>query len=216
MKAKDFGQFLEAFAEMLAEAGSVGQARAWRELMPIFKAKPLADIKDICKLMAQIDSAKHAGGFDIQNVITLMRSLKRCLGDNAKKAFIDDLTRLANALGPFSRFPIADFTNAMVVSLTRPMTTQAYQVNEPPIDLIKSYLRDLEDALRDEVKFPELFKKLKNDRDMKAPQVKQLAKEFAAASEKTKESALDRILARHESLVGVGARAKATGGRTAA
>ena len=216
MKAKDFGQFLEAFADMLADAGSISQARAWRELLPIFKAKPSSDMKDICKAMARIDSATHTGGLDIQDVIALIRSLKRCLGDHAKKAFMDDLTLLADALGPFARFPIADFTNAMVASLTEPITTRAHPPNEPRTDLIKRYLRDLEDALGDEARFLELFKKLKNDREMKAPQVKQLAKEFAAASEKTKENALDRILARHESLVGTGARAKATGGRTAA
>jgi len=216
MKAKDFGQFLEAFADMLADAGSIGQARAWRELLPIFKANPSASVKDICKAMAGINSAATNGGIEIQNVITLIRSLKRCLRDNAKKALFDDLTLLADALGPFARFAIEDFANAMVVSLTAPMTTRGHRSSEPCPDLIKSYLRDLEDALGDEARFSELFKKLKKDRDMTAPQVKQLAKEFADASESTKENALYRILARHESLVGAGARAKATGGRTAA
>ncbi|SRR5258708_6833282 len=215
MKAKDFGLFLEAFADMLGDAGSIGQAQAWRELLPIFKAKPSAGMKEICEAMARVDPTTPTGGVEIQNIITLMRSLKRCLGDNAKKALIDDLNLLADALSPFAQFSIADFTNATVASLT-PATTLAHRSSEPHHDLVKRYLRDLEDALGNEAAFPELFNKLKKDRDMTAPQVKQLAKEFADASERTKANALDRILARHESLVGAGARAKATGGRTAA
>jgi hypothetical protein len=216
MKGKDFGQFLEAFSEMLAEIGPVGLAQAWRELLPIFNAQPLMDLKDICKIIAQIDPATVARQADLQSLVSLMWSLKRCLGDNAKKAFIDDLTLFANALGPFGQFRVADLTRVIVQRMMEPATAPARRPGGPTADLIKHYMSDLESALGDDARFSEIFKQLKNDRDMKAPLVKQLAKEFAGASEKTKESALYRILARHESLVGTGARAKATGGRTAA
>jgi hypothetical protein len=70
--------------------------------------------------------------------------------------------------------------------------------------------------LGNDTRFTEVFERLKNDKNLKAPQVKQLAKEFANASGKTKDDALFRILARHQKLMGTEARAKATGGRTAA
>jgi hypothetical protein len=216
MKAKDFGQFIDAFAELLGEAGSAGSARAWRELLPIFTINPSIELKDICKIIDKIDPATITPGADIQNLVSLIGLLKRCLGDNVKATFTKDLTLLATALGRFGQAQIPQFTEVLVQRIAEPTAAPAAQPNGPLTDLIQRYLTDLKSAVGDDGRFTELFKKLKSDPNMKAPQVRQLAKEFTGAVEKTKGGALSRILARHESLMGLEARAKATGGRTAA
>jgi hypothetical protein len=86
----------------------------------------------------------------------------------------------------------------------------------PPAELVKKYLSALQEALGNDARFAEVYERLKKDKNMKAPQVKQLSKEFANTAGSTKDDALFRIQARHQKLMGTEARAKATGGRTAA
>jgi hypothetical protein len=215
MTAAEFQQFIEGFANMLSTAGAIGQANTWRALLPIFEATPSASVKDVCKVIAAVRLAADADDVGMEEVVTSTQQLSQCLGENAKKAFIDDLAVFARTLGPFVGVSIADFTATTVMSLREAVVTPNGQAADAG-DLIKTYLRSLEAALGDDEKFREVFGRLKRDSAMKSQQVKQLAKIFAGASGKTKTDALDRILARHESLTGAGARAKATGGRTAA
>jgi hypothetical protein len=183
----------------------------------LFEAKPSATVKEICKVIDGVRlSATDSDDVDIDEVVTSIELLKRCLGENAKKPFVNDLTVLARTLAPFAGVSIADFTGATVMRLAEAAATPDGQAAGQAGDLVKSYLRNLEVALGDDEKFREVFDRLKRDPAMKAAEVKQLAKIFAGAAEKTKGAALDRIWARHELLIGAGVRAKATSGRTAA
>jgi hypothetical protein len=108
-------------------------------------------------------------------------------------------------LALYAGFSISNFADAAVARLS---WTSA--------DLVAHYLRRLEKSLGDESAFLEVFNSLKKDTAIKAAEAKQLARAFAKASAKSKDDALDRIWSRHASLIGVGARARATGGRTSA
>jgi hypothetical protein len=209
----EFGQFIEAFADMLTAAGAIGQASTWRALAPVFRIKPSASVKELCKVMSGASASAGTDDTCIKNVVTSIDLLKRCIGENAKKALLNDLTTLAGALSPFEGVTVADFVDATTAKIEAALSPQ---VPAPSGDLINSYLLALEAALGDDAKFREVFDKLKRDPAMKAPQAKQLAKSFAGAAGNSKTGALDNIWARHESLIGAGARAKATGGRTAA
>ena len=142
-----------------------------------------------------------------------MELLKQCLGENAKKPLLNDLTTFARALDPFAGIAVADLVDATAMKIA---AGSSPPVPEPSSDLINNYLLGLDAALSDDAKFREVFDNLKRGPAMKAPQVKQLAKSFAAASGSSKTTALDHIWGRHESLLSSGARAKATGGRPAA
>jgi len=214
MKAKNFGQFLEAFADILGQAGAVEQAGAWRSLSRIFQAMPSAKVSDVCKLLAGIDIAPRTGGASVQDVVALIPSLLRCLGDSAKKALVDDIKLLADALAPFANCPVLVFAEAAVARLSQPTTVTPRPPADPGTDVIEQYLRDLESALRDSARFTEVFNKLK--KEIKAPAAKRIALEFTKGKARTKRDALSLIWGRHASLVGTAARAKATGGRTAA
>lgn len=72
---------------------------------------------------------------------------------------------------------------------------------------------ELKDALGDDDKFKRLYEQVKN---LPKAEVLRLSKEFSGASSSSKSDALFRIWHRHDSLMTLAARARATGGRTAA
>jgi uncharacterized protein YktA (UPF0223 family) len=206
MKAKDFGKFVGSLAEVLGAAGATEQAGAWHSILRIFQAKPSSKVSDVCQILSDIDVNRGNQGMMVEKVIAFMPPLRRCLSESAKnKALMDDLELFGAVLAPYAGFPISNFADAAVARLS---WTSA--------DLVAHYLRRLEESLRNESAFLEVFNKLKKDTAVKAAEAKQLARAFAKASGRSKEEALDRIWSRHASLIGVGARAKATGGRTAA
>jgi len=199
MKAKEFAAFLSAFAEMLGEAGASPQSEAWHALARIFATKPSAQVSDVCEVLGTIKSPGGTGGPTLQSAIALAPSMRRCIG-LAKKALGDDISRLAEALRPFGYLRAAAFADAAVARLS-PWS-------------IETYVQELEAALHDSARFTEIFNRV--DKELKLPAAKKVAMAFAKGKAKSKGDALDLIWGRHASLLGTAARARATGGRTAA
>lgn len=216
MKAKDFGLFLEEFANVVSAQASP------KDLLSIFAANPAMDVKAICKLTENVNPGGMTPGGNIQSLLISLKAMRRCLGDNVKKAFADDLVLFTKTLDRFKHVKVAEFAAAVIEQMNsaaapRAAPRRTVQVPAvPPAELVKNYLSAFEEALGDDARFTDVFERLKKDKNMKAPQVKQLAKEFANATGKTKDDFLFRILARHQTLMGIEARANATGGRTAA
>jgi hypothetical protein len=199
MKAKEFAAFLNAFAEMLGEAGASPQSEAWQALARIFEAKPSAQVSDVCEVLGTIQSPGGTGGPTLQSAIALAPSMRRCIG-LAKKTLGEDISRLAEALRPFGYLRATAFADAAVARLS-PWSTE-------------TYVQELEAALHDSARFTEIFNRV--DKELKLPAAKKVALAFAKGKAKSKGDALDLIWARHASLLGTAARARATGGRTAA
>jgi hypothetical protein len=199
MKAKEFAAFLNAFAEMLGEAGASPQSEAWQALARIFEAKPSAQVRDVCEVLGTIQSPGGTGGPTLQSAIALAPSMRRCIG-LAKKTLGEDISRLAEALRPFGYLRATAFADAAVARLS-PWSTE-------------TYVQELEAALHDSARFTEIFNRV--DKELKLPAAKKVALAFAKGKAKSKGDALDLIWGRHASLLGTAARARATGGRTAA
>jgi hypothetical protein len=199
MKAKEFAAFLNAFAEMLGEAGASPQSEAWQALARIFEAKPSAQVSDVCEVLGTIQSPGGTGDPILQSAIALAPSMRGCIG-LAKKTLGDDISRLAEALRPFGYLRATAFADAAVARLS-PWS-------------IDTYVRELEAALHDSPRFTEIFNRV--DKELKLPAAKKVALAFAKGKAKSKGDALDLIWGRHASLLGTAARARATGGRTAA
>lgn len=199
MKAKEFAAFLNAFAEMLGEAGASPQSEAWQALARIFEAKPSAQVSDVCEVLGMIQSPGGTGGPTLQSAIALAPSMRRCIGP-AKKTLGEDISRLAEALRPFGYLRATAFADAAVARLS-PWSTE-------------TYVQELEAALHNSARFTEIFNRV--DKELKLPAAKKVALAFAKGKAKSKGDALDLIWGRHASLLGTAARARATGGRTAA
>jgi hypothetical protein len=217
MNAKSFGLFLESFSETLDRAGAAEQAYAWRLLLPIFQAKPSAGVGTLCKSLAGIHCSDHGSGHTVEYVLELIPFFQRCLNHVAKKDSIADIKTFADALTPFARLPIVDVAAAAVARLSQPAAAGRLRSStELDADLVQIYVSRLQESLGNESTFLEVFNELKKDRAMKAGEVKRLAREFAKGAAKTKGDAFDLIWGRHASLMGAAAKAKSTGGRTAA
>jgi hypothetical protein len=199
MKANEFAKFLSAFAEMLGEAGAGPQSEAWHAIARIFEAKPSAQVSDVCEVLGTIKSPGATGGPTLQSAIALAPAMRQCIG-LAKKALGDDISRLAEALRPFGYLRAAAFADVAVARLS-PWS-------------IDTYVQELEAALHDSPRFTEIFNRV--DKELKLPAAKKVALAFANGKAKSKGEALDLIWGRHASLLGTAARARATGGRTAA
>src|SRR5262245_44024692 len=102
MKAKQFGQFIEIFSDVLDQAGAPAQARAWRAAASMFRTKPSANVKDVCKVISKVGRSIGPGSVDIETLIEIWPSMKRHLCSCAKKPFVDDLEALIESLAPFT------------------------------------------------------------------------------------------------------------------
>jgi hypothetical protein len=213
MKAKDFAQFLNQFSEVLSAQGA-NNASVWSDLAKIFEIKPRANVADVCK---QIEAAEPSAGRGINDLIDGMRGLKVVLSGHAKKALIDDLARVMDALSPHRNSSIEELSSAVRTALqaskSKPARSQRAELN---VEAVGRYLRQLETALGDEAGFVEVFELLKKDKAIKTPEAKRLAREFAKGAASSKEKALNLIWGRHASLMQARAKAAATAGRTAA
>lgn len=213
MKAKDFAQFLKQFSKVLSAQGGNGSA-AWNELATIFEIKPAATVADVCK---QVEAAAPSAGRGVGNFIEGLRSLEALLAGHAKKALIDDLGRVADALAQHRNTSIEELSSAVRTALqaakSKPARSQKAELNA---ELVGRYLRQLETALGDEAGFVEVFDALKTDKAIKAREAKHLAREFAKGAAASKDKALKLIWGRHASLMQARAKGAATAGRTAA
>jgi len=215
MKAKDFGKFLSAFANLLADAGATESARMWRVLLPMFEVRPSASVKDVCNVITQIDGGGQVGAPTVQDLVRMLSAMEQCFSQSAKKEFVDDFKRFGDSLCAISKTPLVDLADGAVNRLETLTSGSARKPAMPTAD-IQDYLRRLEESLDSRERFVEIFDILKNDKSVKAPDAKRLAREFTKQSAKSKTDALSRIWERHASLIEAGAKAKTTGGRTAA
>lgn len=218
MKSQDFAVFLEAFSEFLDAAGTFHHSRPWRALVALFNVKPSSKVGDICKAMVSVDVAVNGGGPFVQDLVQLAPAAVKFLTPYAKKQLLDDLKQVAETLSPYSGFPVENFVEAAVLRLSQPPARPVRARAPVAINLeaVHKYLVLLEAAFRDEQRFPEVFQALTKDKAIKKDEARQLAHDFAGATANSKGDALNQIWARHETLIGMRARAKATGERTAA
>lgn len=213
MKAKDFAQFLNQFSKVMAGQGSSSPG-VWNELAKIFEIKPTATVAAICK---HLEAATPAAGRGIGNLVDGMRDLKVLLTGHAKKALIDDLTRVTNALSQHRNSSVEELCSTvrtfLQASKSKPTRSRKAVLNT---EAVGKYLRQLETALGDEAGFVEVYDALKSDKMIRAPEAKHLAREFAREGATSKDKALKLIWGRHASLMQARAKGAATAGRTAA
>jgi hypothetical protein len=205
MKAKLFNEFLLALTDLFASAGINNQSAAWLAITPIFDVS--GSVKDVCKRLCDLTPSTTGEGPRVSDLILAFPALGKILRQTAKQQTIADFNLFTASVTPFASRGIHDLVNAM----TKRSGT-AGNISE----IVDEHLKRLESTLADEVAFLAAFNALKGDKLLKAPDVKQLGRAFTKQGSKSKADALQRIWDRHASLLAAGARAKATGDRTAA
>src|SRR5690606_20481126 len=62
MKARDFGDFISTFADLLHDASADRQSEAWRSLVPVFQASPSANVSELCKIIRTMEMPSGGSG----------------------------------------------------------------------------------------------------------------------------------------------------------
>lgn len=221
MKSKDFAEFLKALTELLGASDAATQCRAWQTILPIFNVRPKENVRTICKWLAEVSISGGEQTEDcFQQLIHLTPVIKGFLKTSAKKQIIDDFNVFADTIVILDGRSISKSSQEFVSRFSASSQKKPPKKGpSPPINIeetLATHIGRLKEALDDESAFAKVFDAIKMDKDLKAPELKRLARDFSGRSAKTKVEALDLIWDRHASLVGAANKNKNTGGRTAA
>lgn len=217
MKSQDFASFATDVAAVLNDNGAAEGADAWRLLASMFIVKPNAKVAEICGLISP-DVLSSPGGVRVESIVRSIPGLLKLLGPKPQKGLAETLRAIESVLLPHKSGGLAPLVEQVSAKLA------ASLVRRPPAggrgalnaDVVERHVASLEQSYRDEAAFKLAYSALTNDKAVKIPELKAIAKNFSGGTAKTKEQALKSIWRRHEVILIDRAKAAATGGRTAA
>jgi hypothetical protein len=156
------------------------------------------------------------GGSRVSAVLKALSGLNPFLKAIGKLPAVKDITVIEEVLQRHASSPVSVFVSAAVDVLLQPPVKKGAK-KAPPIreDLVNRYARRLEDALGDDPGFQGVFAHLSGDQSLTVAELKLLSKRFALSSGTSRDAALKKIYARHQSLMTSRARSAATAGRIA-
>lgn len=197
MKAADFARFLRAAGDLTKNQGLAAAAVT-------FDARPAATVAAVVKALPPSEASLWTSPGLLASALDAFRPLAETIG---KAGVAKDIDAFSAALrrGP------PEATAVRSAPKTRRSTVPGASPEE-----IAQYGRELAAALHDRQRFGEVFQRLSEDKSMGLAAMKAIALDFARAPAKSRADALKRIFARHQNAIGMDAKARATGGRTAA
>src|ERR1700730_3536815 len=104
MKAKLFGQFISALTQLLEDSGAHTQTRGWQSILPIFDVNASGSVKDVCKVLSEINLSRGNDGATIEELVRILPAMSTFLKQSAKKAIIEDFHLFASAISPLAPF----------------------------------------------------------------------------------------------------------------
>ena len=218
MKCRDFrSQVVMPAADFLEVGGGIESALALRALMPVLNALPDKSVADIAKRLKDLDLPSQVfGGIRVGAVLKALSGLSPFLKAIGKLPAVKDITVIEEVLQRHASAPVNVFVTAAVDALLHPPVKKGAK-KAPPVrgDLVDRYARRLEDALGDDPGFQSVFAQLSGDASLTVAELKLLSKRFALSSGASRNAALKKIYARHQSLMTSRARSAATAGRIA-
>jgi hypothetical protein len=152
---------------------------------------------------------------DLSVVVNALVDATRTFG---KADALKSLDAFAHALSKQKNENFPELMRALDHRLASPSRTPAGRTKPASLsdEEVKAYVQRLESALGEGSIFDELFNQLKNDKNVKAQDAKNIAKKFVGKAGKSKVDAFRLIYERHSSLMESQARAVSIGGRSAA
>jgi hypothetical protein len=213
MKSCDFGTALRALAALLETAGARPANQQVEAIAAVFEASTAT----IAAVVKRIDTlpAQSSGSPNVGDVARLLFPLRKLLEKIAKAGAVEDLKSVEALLLKRSSTDLDAFVRAAVDALgTPPKRKQAATALRD--DLVGDYHRKLDANLGNEGAFPTVYDDLRANGAMGKSELAALAKRFAGATVRSKADALKKIWNRHQQLLVFQAKARATGGRSAA
>lgn len=198
MKSGDFAKLLRAAADLTG-------ARVLASAAPAFESKPAATVAAAAKIIGgDPSSAVWADPAGLTRSLAALRPLVQIVGKTAVKD-VDAVIALCQGGPKAAPAPRAPRSGG-----TKPKKPAAAP------SAVDDYVRDLTASLSSQPAFSNVYARLESDASLGVAEYKAIAKAFARVSAKSKADAMKRILARHQSVMGFDAKARATDGRSAA
>jgi len=211
MKSQKLADFLSSAAHLLDELGRPDDKAACEVLARAFQAKPDAEAKLVC---SHIERAIAPGEHDGRMAL-LLETLPP-LGRFIDAASLSkDLSHVSRALAAHSSGSLDVIVATAITSLLAPPPAKKTKP-AASAEALADYEQRLRSALGTEPLFHAVLAEVKKDSTVTPAQASALALAIAGIPVKTKPKAWEAISARHATLVGGRARAKAEGNRTAA
>jgi len=212
MKTSALREWLFRQADLLDKACSAERASNVRRLADLLTARSNSPVTEICKMLQAVKpgSGKEPSLGDLSGLLTAMADAA-CVF--AKSVDAKDLRQFVAVIEEKREHSLDAFvqqaTEALIKRSSRSVPSGVSE------EVLRSYLKRLEEALGDEQGFEEVYQQLQADTRLKAPDLKKLAKSFVGKSGKSKIDALGLIYGRHNSLISARGAAGSTGRRLA-
>lgn len=212
MKAAALREWLFKQADLLETVCNFQHAPAVRRLADLLTVRGNATVSDVCRILRTV---KPSGVEEpsIGPLADLLSAMTETACIFAKADDAKDLRQFAAVIGEKREYSLDEFVQRATEALSqRPSRSTTSAASE---EVLRSYLKKLEEALGDEQGFEEVYEQLRADARLKAPDTKKLAKSFVGKAGRSRADALALIYGRHKSLIGARAAAGSTGRRLA-
>ena len=207
---------LRTFADVLDVADAPVARNQILTFAAVFDAHPASSVADLAKRIAALCVAGPAGNPNLDDVARLLSALKSCLDKTAKSAVLTDISAVEKLLRDRASMQIGAFVRMATEAAAPHRSTSKRDAPAVRDDLVVHYQEKLEAALGDEEKFAIVYNDLRANTAVAKPEIIALARQMTGSRAHAKDAALKKIWARHQSLMVFKAKARATGGRSAA
>lgn len=163
----------------------------------------------------KVDESRGADCRQLSDTINAMVDTTRDIG---KADAVRALDTFAKALSKRKDENFSELVATLEQHLAAAARKSSRRTSAPSLteQEIEARVHELVAVLGDEAKFDQVFQRLENDNSVKAQDAKNIAKKFVGKAGSSKSEAFRLIHERHSTLLESRARAKSTGGRSAA
>lgn len=217
MRLHQFGQWLDQHILVIEQACLGTDKTQLRTLSELAQNHSSKTVKAVASAIETVE-VKNGSGTNCRQLSDTINAMVGATREIGKADAVRSLDAFAQALSKrkdetFSEL-ILVLEQCLARTARRPSTRSTTgSLNEEDI---AAHVHDLESALGDEIQFVQVFRRIKNDKNVRAQDAKNISKKFVGKSGKSKADAFRLIYERHSSLLESRARAKSTGGRSAA
>jgi hypothetical protein len=215
MRCGDFGSILRAFADVLDAADAFVARDQIVAFAAVFDANPTSSVSDLAKRLTAVRGDESTGSPSLGDVARLLSVLKGFLDKVVKTAVLADINAIESLLRDRASMELGAFVR-MGTEAAPGATSRRRNIPRVQDDLVFHYKEKLEAALGDEEKFSTVYNDLRANTAVGKPEIIALAKQMTGSGVRGEDAALKKIWSRHQSLVVFKAKARATGGRSAA
>ena len=219
MKAKDFAEVLSAYIDFLGLIDSLAAPSARTSLTALRDIFANAQTATVAALIKQLSMVQANGGAargsaNLGEIAKLLSPLRRLDAPAAKPAVLKDLDIVTAFLAARSTADLASLTGKPISASVIRRAAQVPDLVRD--DLVEQYRQQLDANLSSPDGFARVFGGLESTDTLLKAELIALAKRFSGVSARSKGDALKKIWNRHQRLMASQAKARATGGRSAA